>query len=103
MKVVWTQRATARLQSIHDHIRRETGNAQVSDKVVRALVRKSKRLGWPGMSRSGRQVPEYRDENVLELVIAPYRVIYAVLPDRIDVLTVMHARQLLPGDADQLG
>ena len=103
MKVVWTQRATARLRGIGDHIRRETGHARGADKVVRTLVRKSKRLGWPGMSRSGRQVPEYQNPDVLELVVAPYRVIYTVLPARIDVLTVMHERQLLPGDADQLG
>lgn len=64
------------------------------------LVSKSKRLSWPGMARSGRAVLEYQHPDVLELLIAPYRLIYIVLPARIDVLTVMHERQLLPGDAD---
>lgn len=101
MKVVWTQRVQARLQAIRAHMRK--ADPRAADKVVRTLVKKSRRLGWPGMARSGRSVPESADPDVLELVVAPYRVIYTVLPQRIDVLTVMHERQLLPGDADALG
>ncbi len=100
MKVVWTQRAQARLRAIRAHIRE--ADPRAADKVARTLVKKSKRLGWPGMARSGRAVPEYADLDILELVVSPYRVIYTVLPNRIDVLTVMHERQLLPGDADAL-
>jgi hypothetical protein len=32
----------------------------------------------------------------------PYRILYRILPDRIDVITVMHYRQRLPGDHAKL-
>jgi plasmid stabilization system protein ParE len=32
----------------------------------------------------------------------PYRIIYRILPDRIDVISVMHYRQLLPEDLAKL-
>lgn len=100
MRVAWTQRAQARLRAIHAHIQQVDPRA--ADKVVQTLVKRSKRLGWLGMARSGRAVPEYADPDILEIIISPYRVIYRVLPQRIDVLTVMHERQLLPGDAEDL-
>jgi plasmid stabilization system protein ParE len=39
---------------------------------------------------------------VRELLERPYRIIYVVLPDRIDVIAVMHYRQLLPSDLEHL-
>lgn len=102
MRVVWTRRAQARLRAIHAHIVQETGHARIADRVVRALVLKSKRLGWPGMARSGRAVPEYQDPDVLELLVIPYRLVYKILPARVDIVAVMHERQLLPQDIDQL-
>ena len=45
---------------------------------------------------------QFRREDIREILERPYRVIYRVLPNRIDVLTVMHYRQLLPGDLERL-
>jgi len=39
---------------------------------------------------------------VRELSEGDYRLIYRILSDRIDVLTVMHSAQLLPHDMDAL-
>lgn len=101
MSVVWTRRARARLQVIHRHIHDQAGSAATADRVVEPLLRRSMQLGLPGMARSGRPVPEYAASAVLELVVAPYRIIHSVRAERIDVLTVMHPRQLLPGDVDR--
>jgi plasmid stabilization system protein ParE len=35
-------------------------------------------------------------------MVRPYRIIYLVLPERIDVLTVRHYRQILPDDQTEL-
>jgi plasmid stabilization system protein ParE len=43
-------------------------------------------------------VPEYEDGAVREILEAPYRIIYRVTSDEIQILTIMHNRQLLPGD-----
>ena len=47
--------------------------------------------------RAGRQVPEYQDPDLRELLIDPYRMIYQLEGEQVSILTVMHQRQLLPG------
>jgi len=41
----------------------------------------------------GRMVPEIKDEMIRELVTPPYRLIYRVGPDVLEVLAVVHSRQ----------
>jgi len=43
-------------------------------------------------------VPEYEAEDIRELIEKPYRIIYRVKQDQIDVLAVIHGAQLLPGE-----
>ena len=64
---------------------------QVIDQLVRRLVQAQ------AFPESGRVVPELARADVRELVEAPYRVIYRVYPDAIEVLAVVHARQQLRG------
>ena len=45
---------------------------------------------------SGRKVPEYESEDIRELIEKPYRIIYRLKQDQIDVLAVIHGPQLLP-------
>ena len=44
---------------------------------------------------SGRKVPEYDAEDVRELIVRPYRIIYRIKQDQIDVLAVIHGARLL--------
>jgi plasmid stabilization system protein ParE len=41
-------------------------------------------------------VPEYESRDLRELLEGPYRIIYRVQPDQIDVLAVVHGAQRLP-------
>ena len=41
-------------------------------------------------------VPEYEAPDIRELIERPYRIIYRVMPDQIDVLAVIHGARLLP-------
>jgi toxin ParE1/3/4 len=97
VKVVWTDRAKARLKKIHAEIAEEAPRA--ADDLVRRLVRRSLQLQT--VARSGRKVPEYDRDDIQELKERPYRIIYQ-LSDRVDVVAVMHYRQLLPGDVEGL-
>jgi plasmid stabilization system protein ParE len=45
---------------------------------------------------SGRAVPEYERGDIRELIEQPYRVIYQIGEEQIDVLSVLHSRQQLP-------
>ncbi len=47
---------------------------------------------------SGRRVPEYDMEQIREIFEGPYRIVYYIKPDQIDVLAVIHgARDVLSG------
>lgn len=94
MKVHWTDRAKTRLKLIHDHIAKDA--PLVASQVVERLLQRSIQIG--DFPSSGRAVPEYQREDIREILERPYRIIYRILPDRVDVITVMHYRQLLPGD-----
>jgi toxin ParE1/3/4 len=96
MKVVWTDRAKARLGEIHEQIERTRPAAAA--KVVRRLVKRSAQLA--AAPHSGRRVPEYDRDDIREVLERPYRIVYRVAGEeqRIDVLTVYHYRQLLPSD-----
>ena len=46
--------------------------------------------------RSGRMVPEYEAPDIREVIERPYRIIYRIKADQIDILAVVHGAQLLP-------
>ena len=94
MRVHWTDRAKTRLRLIHDHIAKDS--PLVSSQVVERLLQRSIQIG--NLPHSGRAVPEYQRDDIREVLEQPYRIIYRILPDRVDIITVMHYRQLLPGD-----
>jgi len=50
----------------------------------------------------GRRRPEYPDADLRELLERAYRLIYALTEQGIEIVTVMHYRQLLPTDADDV-
>ena len=98
MKVRWTNRAKARLHLIHDYIAEDSPKAALS--VIDKLTLRSQQLNT--LPNTGRRVPEYNQDDIRELLERPYRIIYRIKPDQIDILTVMHYRQILPQDIQKL-
>jgi toxin ParE1/3/4 len=47
---------------------------------------------------SGGQVPEFNHSDVREVVENPYRIIYRVKDDQVDVLAVIHGARKIPHD-----
>ena len=64
-----------------------------ADLVVARLVEAVERLEL--FPRSGRIVPELADPQLREIIESPYRIVYRVFDERVEVLTVFRASRLL--------
>ena len=60
------------------------------------ITRKTQQLAQ--FPQFGAAVPEYEDESIRELLEHPYRIIYRVSEDRIDILSIVHGARQLPLD-----
>ena len=95
MKVFWTEAALAQLQAIYDYI------SQTSpDYALRMVDRLTKRsIQIAEFPYSGRVVPEYELNEMREVFQSPYRIIYLVNPEQlqVEVLAVVHGARSHPG------
>ena len=92
MKVHWTNTALEHLLSIYAYIAQES--PVYADRTVDRLTRRSEQVAL--FPRSGRIVPDYDTSDIREVIERPYRIIYRIKPDQIDVLAVLHSAQQLP-------
>lgn len=92
MNVHWTETAQEHLDAIHAYIARNS--AEYALRMVDRLTRRSQQIADTPLS--GRRVPEYDVDQIRELIEGPYRIIYHIKPDQIDVIAVIHgARNVL--------
>lgn len=95
-RVVWTPRARIRLASHLRTIRENAGAAVAADWGNRLLHAPDALARHPKL---GRMVPEVGREDIRELTVPPYRILYRLRESMCLILTVRHARQLLtPGN-----
>jgi addiction module RelE/StbE family toxin len=92
MKVFWTLNAIKHLTNIYEYI--ALNSPTYARRMVDRITRRSEQISTHPLS--GRKVPEYEADDIRELIETPYRIIYRVKPDQIDVLAVIHGAQLLP-------
>lgn len=87
MKVFWTLEAEGHLDAIYAHIARNSPvyALRMVDKITRCSIQIA------DFPLSGRRVPEFDADQIREIIEAPYRIIYHVKPNRIDVLSVIHS------------
>jgi plasmid stabilization system protein ParE len=62
--------------------------------MIDRLTKRSEQIA--AFPRSGRMVPEYEAPDIREVIERPYRIIYRIKTDQIDILAVVHSAQLLP-------
>ena len=89
----WTQRAQSDLLEIARFIARH--NPEAARRWV-AMLRKRARAA-ARMPRAGRRVPELGRDDVREVVVRRYRIVYQLSPDGIVVLVVFESHRQLPG------
>lgn len=98
MRVYWTPGAQARLLEIQSYLKEHA--PAVAGSVAIQLARRALELG--GLPAMGKRLDRYRPVEVRELLERPYRLIYRVTPTQVEILTVLHYRQLMPTDLADL-
>ena len=87
--VKWTKHALVQLRHIHNYIAQDS--PLYAKRVSDALVRKTFLL--EELPRIGRVVPELNEENVRDLSLYSYRILYQIKTIHIDILAVIHKRR----------
>jgi toxin ParE1/3/4 len=96
MNVYWTLNAIKHLTNIYEYI--ALNSPTYARRMIDRITRRSEQISTQPLS--GRKVPEYEAEDIRELIENPYRLIYRIKQDQIDVLAVIHGAQLLPEDIE---
>ena len=89
MNVLWTSTAEEHLDANYNYIAKDSPN--YAKRMVDRLTRRSIQIAEYPVS--GRSVPEYDMPQIREVIEGPFRIIYYIKPDGIDVLAVIHAVQ----------
>lgn len=89
MNVHWTDTAVSHLDAIHAYIAQDS--PEYAKRVVDKLTGRSQQIA--DFPQSGRAVPEFELDQIREVIEHPYRIIYYIKPDQIDVLAVLHGAQ----------
>ena len=91
MRVHWTENAIGHLVNIYEYI--SLNSPTYAKRMVDKITRRSEQIA--DHPYSGRKVPEYETNDIRELIEKPFRIIYRIKSDQIDVLAVIHGAQLL--------
>lgn len=91
LRVVWSRRAVEDLEAIATYI--ASDSPAYAAAVVRNIVNQTRTLSR--FPRVGRQVPEFDDETIRELIVYSYRVIYRLQEDEALIVAVIHGKRVL--------
>jgi len=91
MKVHWTDNAIIHLLDIYEYIAHDS--PIYAKLIIDRIIKRSEQIA--DFPMSGRKVPEYEADDMREMIENPYRVIYKIKSNQIDVLAVVHCAQLL--------
>ena len=92
MKIIWSPIAASRLESVFEYINEE--NETAAYKMVNRILKKVESLSK--YSLRGRMVPEASREEIREVFVGEYRIIYRIETKRLIILTIRNFRQQLP-------
>ena len=86
MRVHWTETAESHLDAIRAYIAHDS--QEYALRMVDRLTCRSRQIA--DFPLSGHRVPEYDIDQIREVIEGPYRIIYHIKPDQIDVIAVVH-------------
>ena len=91
VNIIWSEKSLDDLESIATYI--EKDSIFYAKSIVTNIFSKVDiLLSFPLL---GRVVPEYQDENIRELFIYSYRLIYKINKNNIAIVTVIHGKRIL--------
>lgn len=94
MRIVWTKKAEKQLDQIFEYI--ASDSTLYAQRTVSQIIEEAESISLN--SRKGRKVPEYQRDDIREVFHHPYRIIYLLKDDIIEILSVIHGARLLPDD-----
>jgi toxin ParE1/3/4 len=95
-QVVWTEPAQADLVAIYEYVQRDS--VQYANFLAVELTKASDSLSE--FPRRGRRFPESRtSDEIRELFVEPYRMIYRIGAERVEIIAVIHMSR----DVSQFG
>lgn len=97
-RCVLTEAALADLKSLLNWYEVQ-GDPDAGIRVAQALLHRIEQLGQ--FPLSGRQVPEFDQPSLRELIQPPYRIVYRLVGSAVQVLRIWRSERLLP-EVDQL-
>jgi len=89
LKVYWTDTSKSHLKGIKDFI--SLNSPTYAKRMIDRLTQRSRQIGE--FPFSGRVVPEYKVNQIREVIEGPFRIIYHIKPDQIEILAVVHGAQ----------
>ena len=87
--VKWSVPARNDLKQIHDYIAKDS--KYYARKVIQEIVAKTETL--TELTEIGRIVPEISDQNIRELIVYSYRLIYEMSGAGVEILAIIHGRR----------
>jgi plasmid stabilization system protein ParE len=88
----WSPRSVDDLEAIHAFIARDS--SRYADLVSRRIVAATERLiQFPEI---GRIVPEVGEPRLRELIVRPFRIVYRVRVDLVEIVTVFRGSRAFP-------
>jgi toxin ParE1/3/4 len=90
-KLIWTEPALSDLQAIFDYISKDS--EYYASVFIGEIIKSAEKL--TDFPEIGRIVPEYQQNDIREILVQSYRVIYQLEQNQILILTVIHGRREL--------
>ncbi len=91
MRIVWTKKAEKHLTQIYNYIALDS--PFYATRSIERIVEKAESVSE--FPNKGRIVPEYQNDNIREVFLHPYRIIYHIRDRQILIISVLHqARDL---------
>jgi plasmid stabilization system protein ParE len=90
-RIVWSSRAAQDLDSITDYIAADS--PAYAGAVLKNIVNQTRILAR--FPQAGRKVREFDDENIRELIVYSYRIIYRLQPEEALIVAVIHGKRVL--------
>jgi toxin ParE1/3/4 len=89
--VVWSRRALEDIEEIAGYIAADSPAYAAA--VVETIITQTRILHQ--FPRTGRKVPEFDNDDIRELIVYSYRIIYEVGSHEVTVAAVIHGKRLL--------
>ena len=91
LKIKWSPRAASNLEEICNYIAKDTEYYSIlfAKKIINIVK------AIPKFPKSGRIVPEYKDDSLREKIYGNYRIVYRLKADIVEIVAICHGSRSL--------